>query len=224
MGKKPAGRVALFAAMATLLTNPITSAWSLSGEGKEAKKREGICVADGNKISVAFKSNLLFVATGAPNLGVEVPLGERFSISTTGAFAYLHIDNNYALQTVQGGLDAKYWFNRKNNRRLTGWNAGVYGLVSGPWDVQWGSGWQGDRFFTAGLVAGCAVPVARRLNMEFALAGGWFYTPEARHYIRRGDHLMWLQTRRNVHRLSLTKIQIGLVWLIGSSKGEEESQ
>jgi hypothetical protein len=166
------------------------------------------------KFRVALKTNLLFDAVGAPNLGVEVPLGERFSITADMAFARWNINNLYALQTFQGGLGAKYWFDQRKGR-LTGWSVGAYGMYSGRYDVQWKDGWQGDGFWSTGLGAGYSMPISERLNIELAAAAGFFYTPEARHYHRPvNGHLMWHQTRYNVSRFSLTKLQVNLVWLI----------
>ena len=163
----------------------------------------------------ALKTNLLFDLVGAPNLGVEIPWGERFSVTADAAYAYWQIDNLYALQTIQGGIGAKYWFNPRK-RSLTGWNAGFYGLYSSRYDVQWKDGYQGDGFWSAGVSAGYALPVSRRLNLEFALAAGYFYTPQVRHYHRpESGHLLWDETRQHVGRFSLTKVQVNLVWLLG---------
>lgn len=177
--------------------------------------RQSSSAASARTFKLALKSNLLFDLMGAPNIGIEYPIGDDFSVSASGAFAYWRINNSYALQTLQGGLDAKYWFNQRKGA-LTGWNAGLYGVYGGRYDVQWKQGWQGSSFFSAGLVAGYALPVGKCLNLEFALAAGWFHTPEARHYERlNGERLLWQQTRSNVNRFSLTKVQVNLVWLIG---------
>ena len=180
-------------------------------------RRESGDVVHAHKSKVALKSNLLSFAVGAPNIGVEMSFGNHFSVAATGTYAWWRIKNTYALQTLQGGLDAKYWFNPKK-KALTGWNVGVYGIYGGRWDVQWKKGWQGDRFFSTGITAGYAMPVTKDLNLEFALAAGWFHTTEARRYEIENGHLMWRQTRYNVDRFSLTKVQVNLVWLIGRNE------
>ena len=163
----------------------------------------------------AIRTNLLFDLVGAPNLGVEIPVGERFSIAADAAYAYWRINNLYALQTLQAGIEAKYWFNQ--SRALTGWNAGIYGMYSKRYDVQWKNGYQGDGFWSAGIGAGYAIPISKRLNMEFGLAAGYFYTPEVRHYTKpENGRLIWEETRYNVGRISLTKIKANLTWLIGN--------
>lgn len=164
---------------------------------------------------VAIKTNLLFWAAGSPNVGLEFPLGDRLSVTATSAFTRLTIKSTYTVQTLQGGLDVKYWFRRGGGRTLTGWNAGAYVVLGAPWDVQWKTGWQGDSFLSAGLQGGYSLPIAKRWNLEFLLAAGWFHTPEARQYTKEGGHLMWQQTRQNVNRFSLTKAQINLAWHFG---------
>ena len=166
----------------------------------------------------ALKTNLLFDLVGAPNLGVEVPLNTKFSITADMAYAYWQINNLYALQTIQGGLDAKYWFNPKFGP-LTGWNIGGYGIYCTRYDIQWEDGYQGDGFWSAGITAGYSVPIANRLNIEFAIAAGYFNTPQVRHYhMPENGNLIWQETRTDVVRFSPTKIKVNIVWLIAKKK------
>jgi hypothetical protein len=177
-----------------------------------------ICTVKTTKL--ALKTNLFFDAVGAPNLGVEVPFGRNrnFSAALDLAYACWSFDNLYALQTMQGGVGVKYWFNPRG-RALTGWNAGVYGVYGGRYDVQWLDGYQGDRFWSAGISGGYSARIAKKLNLEFALAAGYFRTPQVRHYHEpEKGHLLWQETRYNTGRFSLTKVQINLVWLIGGKK------
>ena len=166
----------------------------------------------------AVKTNLLFDLIGAPNVGIEISINKNISLSADMAYAYWQINNLYALQTLQGGIEAKYWF-RPLDKPLTGWNAGVYGMYCSRYDVQWKDGYQGDGFRSVGISAGYSMPIAQRLNLAFALAGGYFYTPEVRHYHRpQYGHLLWDETRYHVGRFSLTKVQVHLVWLIKKKK------
>ena len=166
--------------------------------------------------SWTIKTNLLYDLVGAPNLGVEFPVGKnkKISVAADMAYAYWRINNLYALQTIQGGIEAKYWFTR-SEFLLTGFNTGLYGMYCTRYDVQWKDGYQGDGFWSAGISAGYSMPISKRLNLEFALAGGYFYTPEVRHYHKpENGYLLWEETRYNVGRISLTKLRVNLVWLI----------
>lgn len=182
---------------------------------------------------VALKSNLLFDAVGAPNIGIEVPIGKHFSVVGDFAYAFWRSPNNlYALQTLEGGVEGRYWFgvsekkklkNPEWDKPLRGWNVGIYGMYCSRYDIQFIDGYQGDGFWSVGLTAGYATPIAKNLTLEFSLAAGYFYTREYRHYHQpeydsNGDYyLMWQQTG-NFGTFTLTKARVSLVWLIRSEK------
>lgn len=172
---------------------------------------------DAKPLQIALRTNLLFDLAGAPNLGVEVPIGEKFSVAVDGAYTHWHINNRYALQTFQGGVEGRYWFGQ-NERPLTGWNVGVYGMFGSRYDVQWSSGWQGDSFWSAGIGTGYSMPIGERLNLEFGIAAGYFFTPEVRHYHLEDNMLIWQETRSNVGRISLTKLKVNLIWMLGKKR------
>lgn len=165
----------------------------------------------------ALRTNLLFDAIGAPNVAVEVPLGRRFSISADYAYAYMQIRNTYAVQTNQASLEGRFWV-RPGKNILTGWNIGIYGTYCGRYDIQWKRGYQGDGFWSAGLSVGYAIPLSRNFNIDFSIAGGYFYTPEVREYYKENDKLIWTKTRYNYSTISLLKVRVNLVWLIDAKK------
>lgn len=183
------------------------------------------------KYPAALKSNLLYDAVGAFNIGVEVPIGDHFSVAGDFAYAYWRSPKNlYALQLLEGGIEGRYWFGVSEKKKLKnpewakplrGWNAGIYGMYCSRYDVQWIDGHQGDGFWSVGLAAGYAMPIARSLALEFALAAGYFYTPEYRHYhepeydINGNYRLMWQETG-SFGTFTLTRARLNLVWLIGT--------
>lgn len=168
------------------------------------------------KLPFAVRTNLLLDLMGGPNIGIEVPVGNHFSAAGDFAYAYMRICNRYALQTIQGTLEARYWFKQRRNI-LTGWNLGVYGTYSGRFDIQMDYGYQGDRFWSCGLTGGYAVPIGRRLNLDFSVAGGYFYSPEIREYSKpQNGHLVWEKTTYNASRIALTQVRVNLVWLINT--------
>lgn len=182
---------------------------------------------------IAFRSNLLFDAVGAPNIGIEVPIGNHFSVVGDFAYAYWRSPKDlYALQTLQGGIEGRYWFGVSDKKKqknsewaipLRGWNVGIYGMYCSRYDIQIIDGHQGDGFWSAGVTAGYATPIARNLSIEFSLAAGYFYTPEYRHYHKPelspdGErHLMWQETG-SFGIFSLTKARVSLVWLLRTTK------
>ncbi len=166
------------------------------------------------KFPFALRTNLLLDAIGSPNLGIEIPVGNHFSAAGDFVYAYTRINNRYVLQTVQGSLEARYWFKRRENI-LSGWNIGLYGTYCSRFDVRWGGGFQGDGYWSGGLSGGYCVPVSDRFNLDFSIAGGFLHSPQVREYSKARDgHLIWEKTRYNVSRIALTQVRVDLVWLI----------
>ena len=166
------------------------------------------------KTVVALRTNLLLDAVGGPNLGVEVPLGQRFSVAADFAYAYTRVNNLYALQTIRYTLEGRYWFKPRGNA-LTGWNVGVYGTYCSRFDLQWGRGWQGDGYRSAGLSAGYSARLSRSFNLDLSVLAGYVYCPEVRHYSRPQDgRLMWDKTVYHAQGFFPTQVRVNLVWLI----------
>lgn len=162
---------------------------------------------------MAVRTNLLADVILMRNIGVEIPIRDRFSVAADFIYGDWRIDNRYAIQTIQGNLEGRYWFDWQECA-LTGWNAGVYLTLGGRYDVQWNGGWQGDRFTSAGVTGGYSMQLSPMFNLDFSLAAGFFFTPEARRYGRpQNDYLIWKETRYNMTRFSLTKARVSLVWL-----------
>lgn len=167
---------------------------------------------------VALKTNLLLDVLGGPNIGVEVPIGNRFSVAGSFAYAHTRINNRFALQTIQGSAEGRYWFRQRDNV-LTGWNVGVYGTYSGHFDIQWNSGRQGDDFWSFGLSGGYAIPISDRFNIGFSVMGGFLHSSEVRYYNKPQEgHLIWKETKYNVSRFRITQIRVDFVWLLKSNK------
>ncbi len=166
------------------------------------------------KTIIALRTNLLLDVLGGPNIGVEVPIGDHFSVAGDFAYGYARIKKCYALQTIQGSVEGRYWFKQRKNV-LTGWNLGVYGTYCSRFDVRWGGGWQGDGYWSAGLTGGYSMPLSNSFNLDFSIAGGFFHSPEIRKYGKaRNDHLKWEKTMYDVNRIALTQVRVDLVWLI----------
>lgn len=184
---------------------------------------------------VALRTNLLYDAVGAINIGIELPFGreKNWSLIVDGAYSYWRSSKNmYALQTLEYGTEVRHWFGANESKKvkntngakpLKGWNAGVYGRYWHRYDVQWIDGYQGDGTWSAGLTAGYAFSIGKQLSLEASVGGGWFSTSTYRHYHqpkynKDGNYqLMWQETGR-WSGLSITKVRLSLVWLIEARK------
>lgn len=183
------------------------------------------------KYPIALRTNLLYDAVGAANIGIEIPIREHISVIGDFAYSYWRSHKNlYALQTLEYGIEGRYWFGVSNKRKdknpswakpLKGWNVGVYGRYWQRYDLQWINGVQGDHTWSAGVTAGYAFPISKQLSFEASIGGGYISTNEYRTYHQpeydknRKYHLMWQETGQ-WGGLSITKVRFSLVWLIES--------
>ena len=170
----------------------------------------------------ALKTNLLFDALLMPNIEIEVPIGNRFSISGEWMFPWwVGKNNDMALQILAGTLEGRYWFgDRSKKRKMTGWFAGFY-AGGGLYDLQYKSeGYQGEFFIAAGLSGGYAHTINKKgnLRMEYSLGIGYLQT-NYRHYIGMEDnkYLVW-QNDGKYSWFGPTKLKVSLVWMLNFNK------
>jgi hypothetical protein len=143
----------------------------------------------------ASKTNLLYDLALTPNLAFEVPLGLRWSVS--GEFLngwWLNHSDTFCWELASLGLEGRYWFGDRANRRvLTGWFVGAF-ASSGSYDFQLRRdyGYQG-KYIAAGLSAGYAFQFGSSpWSMEFSAGAGFLssrytpYTPD-----RSVSHELW---------------------------------
>ena len=179
----------------------------------------------------ALKSNLLFDALGFVNLGVEVPLGQRFSLGADAVFPWWsNPRKDFTMQMLEAELSAKYWFGeRAGKEALTGLFAGIY-AGAGYYDFQLGrltdgNGVQGDVFLLAGLQAGYAHKIGRNLRLEYS-AGLAYLKTEYYEYISVKDTkfgnikvIPYPWQAKRTSGVMPTKLSVSLVWMISSKKG-----
>ncbi|MDR2891168.1 MAG: DUF3575 domain-containing protein [Alistipes sp.] len=165
---------------------------------------------------LALKTNLLTDIVGVASLGVEVPIGKenKFSVAGSALYGSTSIKNSYALQAIEATLEARYWFN-PHKGALTGWNLGLYGTYNDHFDVQWGSGWQGDGYRSVGIVGGWSAYLSPAFSLDLSVMAGWVNIPEMRKYSApQQGHLMWERTVFNANRFLPTQARVSLIWLI----------
>lgn len=155
---------------------------------------------------LALKSNLLYDAVTVLNFSVEVPFNERFSLLYEQHTPWWLSDNNrFCVEFLSFGGEFRWWFSprprpaegrRVKRDALMGHFVGVYGM-GGKFDLQLNRTfcYQGE-FFSAGLTYGYALPIGRRLNMEFSVSLGYARIPH-RHYIPTDD---WQELVRDPHK------------------------
>ena len=165
---------------------------------------------------MSLHTNMLYDLALVPNGGVEFYLGRGWSVAGNWMYAWWKSDRKHNYWRIYGGdLAVRKCFGRlAKEKPLTGHHAGVYGgIVTYDFELG-GRGYLGDRWsWHAGVEYGYALPIARRLNLDFSLGLGYL-GGEYKEYLPIDDCYVWQATKRR-RWFGPTKAGIALVWLIG---------
>lgn len=125
--------------------------------------------------AVSLRTNLLVPAL---NVGVEVPLGNHWSVAADYYYPWLWPSqkNKNCFEFLGWSLEGRYWFgrNRQPQDRLRGHSLGVY-MAGGYYDFEKNyRGMQGE-FLSPGLDYTYSMAIGRKknLNLQFTLAVGY---------------------------------------------------
>ena len=184
---------------------------------------------------MAIKTNMLYDLVTIPNLSAEFHLGKRFSLSAGYAHAWWKNEaKNFFYRYYGADASFRWWFGKRSRvKPLQGHHIGI-GYQVMTYDFQFGdkgilAGKPGGTLLdrpshTISLEYGFSLPIARRLNLDFVIAGGynWGIFDE---YIPIDGHYVW-QATKNRRFFGPTKVEVSLVWLIGrgnynKNKGKE---
>ncbi len=163
----------------------------------------------------ALKTNLLYDIALVPNVAVEYAVSDKFSVSLDWMYAWWSRDAKHDYWRVYGGdVELRYWLGSKDGQRFTGHHVGAYGGML-TYDVEWGgTGYMGEKWsYLFGLSYGYALPVSRRLRLDFELGVGYM-SGEYYEYEPEGDKYFWQQTK-NRRWFGPTRAEVSLVWLLG---------
>ena len=123
----------------------------------------------------ALRTNLLVPAL---NIGAEVPLGERWSVSADYYYPWIWPSkmNRNCFELLGWSVEGRYWFgrDRQPQQRLRGHSVGLY-AAAGYYDFERNYQGQQGEFVSTGLDYTYAMGIGRRkrLNLEFTLALGY---------------------------------------------------
>ncbi len=170
------------------------------------------------KTHVAVKTNLLYWAALVPNVGAEVSIDRRFSVSASWMYAWWSKDVSHRYYRMYGGdLEGRFYpFVKDDGPSLSGHHFGVYAAMY-TYDIEFGGkGELAPRWsWSAGIGYGYTLPISRHLDLDFALQAGYLggryykYRPIDNHYVWQGTH------RRNY--LGPTKLEVSLKWYLDAS-------
>lgn len=162
---------------------------------------------------IAIKTNALYDLMITPNLGVEIPVSNKWSIAGNWMYAWWKSDPKKWYHRIYGGdIEARRWL--KPTTTLSGLHFGAYGQIL-TYDFEWGGkGVLGGKWtWGAGISLGYAMHLAQRFNLDFNVGAGYL-TGEYIVYKPIGNCYVW-QATKNRRWFGPTKAEISLVWLLG---------
>ena len=168
----------------------------------------------------AIKTNLLYDAATAVNIGIEVPIRDHWSVAFDWVSPWWSsYDNQKYFQLMNGNVEGRYWFgNREDKLQLTGWFAGA-AVGGGVYDfmVADDNGLQGN-FQSYSLVGGYAHAVNKSgtLRMEYELGLGWLATEYVKYWWDGFDYTLVAPSPQTwvTDWFGPTKVQVSLVYML----------
>lgn len=173
---------------------------------------------------MSVKTNLLYDAVLVPNLGVEFYLGNDWSITANWMHAWWRHEIKHKYWRIYGGdLGVRKWFGRAAAEKpLTGHHAGIYGQMLTYDFENGGRGYMGGEpggtildkaNYVGGLEYGYALPIGKRLNLDFVIGVGYM-GGKYHEYVPIDGHYVWQVTKKRSW-FGPTKAEVSLVWLLG---------
>ena len=177
-----------------------------------------------SEFSFAVKTNLPADLVTAVNLGVEVPLGENFSLNAHFTFPWWTAGpygNKYALQMLDAEGELRWWF-APGEERLQGHYFALQGS-GGKFDLQWGRdiGCYQCYNWGVGLSYGYSMSLSEHWNLEFALTLGYLAI-DYQHYVPSPDWSVLIRDNAKagvLHYFGPTGLKVSLVYPFHIQRG-----
>ena len=170
-----------------------------------------------SELTFAVKTNLPADLVTAVNLGVELPLGEDFSVNAHFTFPWWTAGpygNKYALQMLDAEGELRWWF-APGEERLEGHYLALQGS-GGKFDLQWGRdiGCYQCYNWGVGLSYGYSMSLGEHWNLEFALTLGYLAI-DYQHYVPSPDWSVLIKDNAKagvLHYFGPTGLKVSLVY------------
>lgn len=171
------------------------------------------------RMKALLKTNMLYDIAAIPNIGIEVAIGQRWSVGANWMYAWWSNDAKHRYWRVYGGdVELRTRLGRVPRASVSpfaGHHLGVYASMV-TYDLQFGNrtGVIGDKYnYAAGISYGYSLPITHRLNLDFTAGVGYAWGKYKKHHPMDG-HDVWISTHR-LKRFGPTRLEIGLQWLLG---------
>ena len=177
---------------------------------------------------IAVKTNLLYDLLITPNIGYEIPIGQKFSFFSDYAFPWwVNRSNDRAWQMLKWDIGGRWYFSKHDEEDLLdvlrGHHLGL-DLSAGYYDLEpKHKGWQGE-FQAVGLEYGYTWRLGERWRLDACIAAGLFAT-KFRYY--KGDssdvHLLY-QNHGKLFYFGPVELGITLKYLFTRKVKKEEGK
>ncbi len=171
-----------------------------------------------------IKTNLLYDIALTPNLKIEVPIGNRWSVGVQAMCGWWSkSDNSFVWQIQAADLEARYWFGDRTDKRvLSGWFAGAF-ASGGFYDFQFKDthGLQGEFYVLTGVSGGYSMPIGRSMNLEFSAGVGYIVNNYQRYVVYEEEYLVADGPTMRYQSLFPAKVEVSLGWLLFRGGGEK---
>lgn len=191
----------------------------LFGADAKAEGKEG---GHGCLTGIAVKTNMLHDALLTPDVGIELNLKKRFSVSAEGVWAWWSRKSRNRFWRIYGGwIEGRYWLEGKRSESMRkGHHAGVY-ISLHTYDFEFGSkGWQSrDGVFGIGGAYGYSFPVTKRLNIDVGIRLGYVVGSQITYRPQCGEYIC---ISNKLHRyFGPTDLSVSFVWYLWEGKSKK---
>lgn len=167
-------------------------------------------------ITFAIKTDLIHDALLTPDIGIEMSVARRWSLSAQGLYAWWSkSDKNFYWRIRGSSIELRHWFGHKPLiRALSGHHIGIYGSIH-DYDFEFGhTGYQASKpTFGIGASYGYSLRISNRLNIDFSMRIGYAAGKQTKYHPECGTYVC--DSHRTLRYFGPTGISISLVWFPG---------
>ncbi len=170
----------------------------------------------------AIKSNMLYDVLLVPNIGIEVPIGNRWSVAADWQYGWWKTDRTHDYWRIYGGgIEGRYWLgDRADYKRLAGHHISLYAQAL-TYDFEFGGrGRMGGKpkgtlwdkaSLGIGIGYGYAHSFSRHFKIDFSIGIGYL-GGEYQEYHPDGGCYVYDATK-HLNYFGPTRAEVSIVWL-----------
>ncbi len=170
----------------------------------------------------AIKTNIPFLAIGAPNIGAEFTISRKLSISgDIMKISYLYKTKEEVFNSLSGGVELRYYVNPKyyyTNNMYDGFYIGPY-VLAGNYNVGFARNSDPSKNFryhgrgvSAGASIGYKLHLADRFKLDFNICLGYAHLNHDKYHLGGENVNFPLEVKLTKQWLGPTKAGISLVY------------